>query len=201
MPMYKDDWQSFWQHLQAGHGQHHVVTNKNNSQISCKISGFGHPLFKGNGILCCKEMYSLLFEWFLTFSRCIRMIRGAFGSIYTHLGVLSFLPKTTVKFHAKYHILGTLDLRTWNMTMCYNERYPLLFDCLMTLVRYTRVIRRAPGRIYNPGMVHTVSFCQKYLPNFMQISAFGHPPCIWNGMICCTLRQPLLLECFITFLR
>ena len=64
--IYKGDWRSFWQHLQAHYGQHHIITTKNNSQISLKISAFNQPLCTENMMLCGKERHTLLLEGFLT---------------------------------------------------------------------------------------------------------------------------------------
>ena len=46
--IYKDNCDCFWQHLQAYHGQDHVITTTSISQVSCKTSAFGHPLHTGN---------------------------------------------------------------------------------------------------------------------------------------------------------
>ena len=39
-----DNWKSFWQHLQACHGEHHASTTKNNSQIHAKYQLLGYLL-------------------------------------------------------------------------------------------------------------------------------------------------------------
>ena len=52
-------------------------------------------------------------------------------------------------------------LSTENAMMCYKERHPLLLKCLITFLRYIMMILGAPDRLYNPHMVHTVSFLPK----------------------------------------
>ena len=93
------------------HGQHRVISAKNDSQISCKMSDFGHPLCAGNNMMCCKERHPLLLECFIPFFRGIRMIRKASGSIYKPVMVNSvpLLTKATLKFHVKYQLLGPLS--------------------------------------------------------------------------------------------
>ena len=109
--MYNDSYRTFWQYPGAHHVPYDIIYAKNNSQISSKISDFGHPLHKENRILCCKESHPLLLECFITFHRYIWIAREASGIIYKQVMVytVSFLPKTTLKFHAKYQILGTLS--------------------------------------------------------------------------------------------
>ena len=105
---------------QACYAQPCVVSTKNNSQFSCKISEFGHPLSNENVILRCKEIHPLLLVCFITFIRCLGRIAGASDSIYRHfmLNLVSFLPKTTLNNHAKYQIWGTLSaLKMWYSTV------------------------------------------------------------------------------------
>ena len=137
------------------------------------------------------------------------------------------LPRITLKFHVKYHLLGTLSAKkcnavlqgetyiaSWvfhdcphiyednqrsflqhlqapygpyrvittnnnytiwckisyfrcslckgNMRMWCREWHPLLLKCLINFLRYIRMVRRAPGRIYNPHIWSTLChFCQK----------------------------------------
>ena len=95
------------------HGQHHVITTKNNSQISCKISSFGYPLRTQNGMLCYKERHALLLEYSMTVLTYMRIIRGASYSICKHLMVhtVSLLPTTSILYDAKYHISGALSAK------------------------------------------------------------------------------------------
>ena len=88
------------QHIQAPYGQAWIISAKNYSQTSGKISYFGHPFSTGKGMLCCKETHTLMLECFITFLRCIWMLTGSSGSIYKHRMAKSvlFLPKTTIKF-------------------------------------------------------------------------------------------------------
>ncbi len=86
--------------------------------------------------------------------------------------------------------------------MRYKERHPLLLKCLITLIRYIIMIERAPERIYNPHMVHMVSFLPKTaLHCYTEYQIFGTPHCTGNGRLCCKERHPLLLGWFMTFLR
>ena len=61
---------------------------------------------------CCKERHPLLPESFIIFYRYIRMSRRASDSIYKILTVhiMSFDPKTTLTYVAKYQTLGTLSV-------------------------------------------------------------------------------------------
>ena len=91
-----------------------------------------------------------------------------------------------------------------NTRMCYKERHSLLLKYLITFLRYVRMIQGASDRILKPRMVHTVSFLPKITLKFRQNISFGAPSLHrkWeNGMLCCKEKQPLLLKCFITFLR
>ena len=53
----------------ACRGQHHVITAKDNYQISCKMPSFWLPLCIGNEMLCCKERHKLMFNCFCAFLR------------------------------------------------------------------------------------------------------------------------------------
>ena len=64
---------------------HCIISVKNNFQISCKISYFGHPLGTGYGILWHKERHPLLLDCFIPFLKCMRMIMGALECIYKPL--------------------------------------------------------------------------------------------------------------------
>ena len=87
------------------------ITAEINSQISCKLSNFGHPVRTGNETLCYKERPPLLLEYSITFLTYVKMIGRVLNSIYEHLMVnsVSFLPKTTRNFHAKFNISGNLS--------------------------------------------------------------------------------------------
>ena len=95
----------------APYGPHHVISAKNNSQISCKIPVIWHPLCTANWIMRYRRGHPLLFESFITFLRCARIIGGASDSIYAWfmVHILSILSKTALKFHARCHSLGTLS--------------------------------------------------------------------------------------------
>ena len=99
--MHQETRKSFGQQIQTTYGpQHNISANINNYQFSYNISHFGHPLSIRNGILCCNESHSLLFDCFITFLGYITMILGASGSIYKPLMVhtVPFPPKLTSSF-------------------------------------------------------------------------------------------------------
>ena len=56
------------------------------------------PLETWNVLLWCKKRHPMMLGWFMTFLRCMSMIRGASDSIWKPRMVhtLSFLPQTTV---------------------------------------------------------------------------------------------------------
>ena len=76
---------SFGQYTQTPYDLHCIISVKNNFQISCEISYFGHPLGTGYGILWNKERHPLLLDCFIPFLKCMRMIMGAPECIYKPL--------------------------------------------------------------------------------------------------------------------
>ena len=86
--------------------------------------------------------------------------------------------------------------------LCYNERYPLMRGCFISLLIWITKLTGASASIYKPLMVHIMSFVPKttfkiheiYLEfRFLLRRRF----CMW----CCKERHPLLLNCLINFLR
>ena len=75
------------------------------------MSDFKYPISTENGMLRCKERYSLLLEHFKTFLQYVRMVGRESYSTINPLMVhtVSFLPITTLNFHAKYQISGILS--------------------------------------------------------------------------------------------
>ena len=63
------------------------------------------------------------------------------------------------------------------------------------------MIGRVSDVIYEPLMVNNVSFPRKTAPKFHEISNFGCPFSMGNGLLCSEERYPLLLECSIRSLR
>ena len=55
---------------------------KTKLQISRKFTYFGHYNSTRNEIVCYEERHPLLLKYLITFIRCIRMIGGAFESMY-----------------------------------------------------------------------------------------------------------------------
>ena len=110
------------------HGQHRVITVKNNSQISCKMSAFGHPLHTLNEMLCCKKRHPLLFGCSVTFARYMRMIRRAFCRLYKTIMIhtMSLLPKLSLKFHVKYQLLHSLSAQEMRWSAARRYIHPCL---------------------------------------------------------------------------
>ena len=75
-----------------------------------------------------------------------------------------------------------------NVRMCYKERHTLLFKCLITLLRCIRMIRTAFASIYNPHMVHTLSFLPKLTLKFNQKYQLLGTPSV-REMGCCVARR------------
>ena len=146
------------------YGPHGVISATNNSQIWCKMSASRHPLCTEIGMLCHKERHTLLLECFITFLRCMRMNGRASVSIYMPLMVhtVSFILKTPLNFHVRQcQRLGTPFLKG-NGISCCKERHPLLIKCLITFLRYMRMIGRASHSIYRLVMVNTVLYYTKH---------------------------------------
>ena len=174
---------SFWWHVQAPSGHHCVISTNNLSQISCKISDFRHPPNTWNGVLCCTERHPLLLECFITFPCYVRGIEGTSDSIYKPLSIhiVSLLPITNPKFHAKHPILGaTHHLSIENGMMCYKERCSLLAECVITLLTCVRMIggdsdsMRKPVMVHNGGW-HVISRYQQLISDFIENVRFQAP--------------------------
>ena len=121
--MWNYDYRSFRLHLQDPYGPHHIISVKNNSQISGKMLDFRYPLSTKYGVWCCKERHPLLLKCFITFLRCIWMAGQASDSICRPIMVhrVSFMSKTNLKFHTKFQIWGTLPAQ--EMGCCTARRY------------------------------------------------------------------------------
>ena len=157
--------EELWRHLQTSYGPHCcVIFVRNNSQISCKISDFGHHLCTGNGVVVyCNERHILLLACSIPFIRCIRMINRDSDIIYNRLTygpclVISAINSYTISCNISYF---RHPLRMGNVRMCYKERHIMLLKCWIVSRRYIRMNRRDPVRIYNPHFVHTLSFLLK----------------------------------------
>ena len=75
-----DGWMIFWQPICAPYGQHHIILARNNSQMSSRLSDFGHTFSTGNRMMCYQESHALLHGCFIPFLKCIMMIKGASDS-------------------------------------------------------------------------------------------------------------------------
>ena len=82
--MYETDRKSFWQHLWAPHSSHHVISAVADSQTAHKMPDLGHPFCTEKEMLYCNDRCTLLLNCSILFLWCIRWIRGASESIYTH---------------------------------------------------------------------------------------------------------------------
>ena len=124
--MYKTDRKNFWQHLWAPHSSHHVISAVADSQTAHKIPDLGQPPCRRNGPIYCRDRYSLLLKWYISFLGCTRKVQGAFESINKPLTVhtVSFPPRPTLILYTKYQIWDTLS--TWDMG-CYAMRRDI--DC------------------------------------------------------------------------
>ena len=95
----------------------------------------------------------------------------------------------------------TLSTRK-NAMMWFKERHPLLLECSILYLKCLKMTWWASGSICNHLMVQTVTVLEKtYSQIAYTISDFRFLLCTRNWMLCCKERHPLLLECFITFLR
>ena len=108
---YDDDWKSVWQQLSVPDGPQACPFCRNQLLNLMQNEDIWYPLSLVNRMLYFRERHSLLLECFIAYHWCIRMIERAPGSIDEPLMVIimSFLPKDTLKFHAKYHTFGTLS--------------------------------------------------------------------------------------------
>ena len=88
-----------------------------------------------------------------------------------------------------------------NTTLCHKDIYPLLLECFLTSLRWMRMVGRASDRINDPLMINTVSCPPKYPQISSTITNFGHQISLRNTTLCHKDIHPLLLECFLTFLR
>ena len=78
----------------------------------------------------------------------------------------------------------------------------MLLKCLIVSLRYIRMNRRDPVRIYNPHFVHALSFLLRYNSQIgCKITAFGHPHYTEYWMLWFNESHPLLHKFFITLLR
>ena len=155
------------------------------------MSAFGCPLCIPNGMLRCKERYTLLLKCFKHFIRCMRMIGRAVDSIYKPRMVhtMSFLLKITLKFHVKCQRLGTYFLKG-NGMLCCKGQHTLLLECLITFLRYTGIIPRASGSTSKPVMVNSVPLLTKTTLKFhVKYQLLG--PLSEQEMGCCDARKDI----------
>ena len=166
--MYQDDYRSFRVHLQDPHGPHHIISVKNNSQISGKMLDFRYPLSTKYGVRCCKERHPLLLKCVITtFLRCIWMAGQASNSICMPIMVhsVSLMPKNNSQISHKISDLGHPPSKGNGMLYC-NEMHLLLLECFITFLRYIGMIGLASDRINETLMIHTLIFLPNTALNF-----------------------------------
>ena len=85
----------------------------------------------------------------------------------------------------------------------YNERQPLLLECFKNFLRCIRQMGGASNSIYrSPYVSHLCHFPPRsMLKWYTKCQIWGTLSVQANGMVYCKERQPLLLECFKSFLK
>ena len=144
----------------------------------------------------------MLFNCLITFLGCIRTIWGALDSTHKHLTVyiMSFLLKTNLKFHAKYHILGNLS--AWDMDAVLQWKISIaawLFHILLYMDK--KAYRSFSQHLQAPHGSHHVICAKNNFQNSWNISELRLLLCMRFCMWCCKERHTLLLNCLINFLR
>ena len=145
---------------------------KTKLQISRKLPYFGHYNSTRNEIVCYEERHPLLLKYLITFIRCIRMIGGAFESMY-HLPHYCH-HVISAKLYTQKHQANSLILVTpttnGNGMMCLKQRHPLLLKYLRTFIRCMRMIGGSFESMYHlpHHCHHAISaklYTQKYQAN------------------------------------
>ena len=144
--MYTKDWKRLWQYVRDHYGQHSIFSTEKHSQVSSKITNLRHHISKGNVILCRKDRHPLLLKYFITFLRYIRMIGRDHGILWKTLyGQYSiFSTKKHSQLSSKISNLGH-QVSPSNVTLCREDRHPLLLECFITFLWYMKLIWRAYG--------------------------------------------------------
>ena len=142
--MYKDELKCFWQHIYGHHSPHYIISAIHNSQISCKMPDFWHPLKTWNDLLCYKELNVLLLKCFRTFLNCITMMKSFQQHIRAPYGQYHVIP-TKNNSHISYITIPNFGhpLNKGNGMMCYKERHAMLLDCFITSPNSKTVAERA----------------------------------------------------------
>ena len=137
------------------------------------------------------------------FLRHVRMIGRVSDSIFKPIMVntVSFLPRTTLKFHIKYQIcLGTLSAQ--KMENCATSRGThCCLNCLMPSIDVWGWLEELMTASTSPIWSTSCPFYWKQFSNFMENVRFGYPLRTGNRIMCIKERHTLLLEWSITFLR
>ena len=106
--MYKDDYRSFWHH-QISRNSHPCHFCQTELLTIMQNIRFWAPSQHGEWTAILWRTTSIATEMCYNFSQMYKRYYDSY-SIYKHLvtNTVSFLPKLTLKFHAKHQILGTL---------------------------------------------------------------------------------------------
>ena len=165
-----------------------------------KISNFGHPFDLGNGMPWYKELHPLLLDYVRIFPIYTKLIGGASDGIYELLMVkiMSWLPKLTLKYHAKIEIWAPSQHGKWD-DMAWEETSIVAWEFHNHHQMYKDDWKSFYQLLKGQHAAITVLFLQKQLSHFMQYSDFGHPLNIKNEVSCYEERHTLLLEIIITF--
>ncbi len=88
-----------------------------------------------------------------------------------------------------------------NVKICCKDSNSSLLECFLTFLRCIRMIGRAYNSISDPRLVNQLYFYQMNPQISSKITNFRHhlSPC--SMVMCLEESHPLLLECFLTFLR
>ena len=62
-----------------------------------------------------------------------------------------------------------------NVTLCHEDRHPLMLECFLTSLRCIRMITKASDMILDPIILNTMSFLPKLLSIFKRNYQFGAP--------------------------
>ena len=124
-------------------------------------------------------------------------------SIYEPLVIhtMQFLPRLTLKLHTKCPILGTLSAQEIKSCIV-SSHIHCYWSVSTSSFNAQGNIWGASDSIYEPLVNHTVSYLSMLtLKLHTKCQILGTLSAQERGMICCKERHPLLMQCFILFLR
>ena len=93
--------------------------------------------------------------------------------------------------------------RTGNVLLCWcKERYLLSMKCFIAFLRCVKMVKGAFDRMYEPLMIHNVSFLPTTNLKFdAKTSVFSYPLKKGSVMLCYNGRHPLVLNYFMPLLK